>query len=82
MDLETFRNVGKILREMYPERMGQVLLWRAPGIFGMFWKAIRPYIEPATFAKIKFVEAAGLCEFIGSNDLPDDVVSMQNATAI
>jgi len=80
MDLEMILSIIQTLRGMYPERLGQVLLWRAPPIFGMFWKALKPGIDPVTFTKIQFIEATALCEFIGFNDLPDDVVSMQKAT--
>jgi len=80
MDYEMVGRLFKVLANFYPERLGQVLLWRAPGIFGLFWKLISPYIDPVTFQKIKFAKAAELCEFIELKHLPHDVVHMPGVT--
>lgn len=80
MDFEMVGRLFKVLAKFYPERLGQVLLWRAPGIFSMFWKLISPYIDPVSFQKIKFAKAAELCEFIELKHLPHDVVRMQGLT--
>ncbi|CAH0372248.1 unnamed protein product [Pelagomonas calceolata] len=41
----------------YPERMGVTFIINAPGVFGLVWRTVRPFIDPATRDKIKIVTA-------------------------
>ncbi|KAL9655638.1 hypothetical protein ABK040_002301 [Willaertia magna] len=45
-----------ILNDCYPERLGSALLVDTPFIFNIFWRAISPFINPVTKAKINFVK--------------------------
>lgn len=41
--------------EIYPERLGRVILLDAPTVFGMLYGALKPFIDPRTAAKIEWV---------------------------
>ncbi len=41
----------------YPERMGVTFIINAPGVFGLVWRTVRPFIDPATRDKIRIVTA-------------------------
>ena len=45
----------------YPERMGVTYIVNAPGVFGLVWRTVRPFIDPATRDKIKIVTARTDC---------------------
>jgi len=74
MDYEFVKRLIFILGSYYPERLGQVLMWNAPAVFNIFWKIIRPWIDPVTVKKIQFVEADSLEGYISPDMLPREVV--------
>ena len=41
----------------YPERMGVTFIINAPGVFGLVWRTVRPFIDAATRDKIRIVTA-------------------------
>ena len=45
----------------YPERMGVTFIINAPGVFGLVWRTVRPFIDPATRDKIRIVTARTDC---------------------
>ncbi|KAI9025474.1 CRAL-TRIO domain-containing protein [Hyaloraphidium curvatum] len=49
------KKVLDILQNHYVERLGLALVYEAPTIFSIFWRAISPFLDPATRAKIQFV---------------------------
>jgi len=69
MDLEFVKRLLDIMK-VYPERLGQVLLWRAPRSFAVFWKLVRPILDPDTFQRTKFVGPAQLSEFVDPKQVP------------
>lgn len=76
MDYEVVRRLIELLANYYPERLGLVLLLNAPSIFNVFWRFIRPYIDPVTFDKIQFANKDVLYSFIDPVMLPDEVADM------
>lgn len=60
--------VLSILSNHYPERLGKAFLVNTPMIFQFFWKAISPFINKNTLAKIIFVKG-GESEDYGAKTL-------------
>ncbi|XP_073281077.1 uncharacterized protein [Primulina huaijiensis] len=49
------RETAFVLQEQYPERLGVAILYDPPKIFEPFWKIAKPFLEPKTMDKVKFV---------------------------
>ncbi|KAL3514089.1 hypothetical protein ACH5RR_026806 [Cinchona calisaya] len=49
------KETAKVLQEHYPERLGIAVLYNPPKIFEPFWKMVKPFLEPKTANKVKFV---------------------------
>lgn len=53
--MKTSRETLSILQDHFPERLAVAVCYNPPWIFAVFWKAISPFIDPATYRKIRFV---------------------------
>ncbi|GAB4849157.1 hypothetical protein Ancab_003966 [Ancistrocladus abbreviatus] len=53
--VKTTREVINILQNHYPERLAIAFLYNPPRIFETFWKAVKYFLDPKTFQKVKFV---------------------------
>ncbi|KAI4386757.1 hypothetical protein MLD38_004662 [Melastoma candidum] len=53
--VKTARDIVHILQNHYPERLAGAFLYNPPRIFEAFWKAVRYFLDPKTFEKVKFV---------------------------
>ncbi|MBA0566119.1 hypothetical protein Golob_010964 [Gossypium lobatum] len=49
------RETAHILQDHYPERLGLAILYNPPKFFEPFWKVVKPFLEPKTQNKVKFV---------------------------
>ena len=59
-----------IVQNHYPERLGRAVNFKPPLLFEIFWKAIRPFVDPVTRDKLVFlsgkdVEGESLQEEMG-----------------
>ncbi|KAH7341712.1 CRAL-TRIO domain-containing protein [Rhizoctonia solani] len=52
--ISTSKNMLSILQNHYPERLGLALIINVPTIINLFFKAIMPFVDPITRAKVKF----------------------------
>lgn len=44
-----------IVQNHYPERLGRAVNFQPPFLFEIFWKAIRPFVDPVTRDKLVFL---------------------------
>ncbi|CAN8072591.1 unnamed protein product [Agarophyton chilense] len=54
--LSTMKETTHILQTHYPERLGGMLFYEAPSFFLGLFKMIRPFIDPVTRDKLRFVK--------------------------
>lgn len=57
LDRAVLMAVFDTLRNHYPERIGSLFFFDAPTIFWGLWKVVKPFIDPETAQKVKFVTA-------------------------
>jgi hypothetical protein len=55
VSLRTTKETAHVLQEHYPERLAFAVLYNPPKFFEPFWKVARPFLEPKTRNKVKFV---------------------------
>lgn len=53
--LMTARETAHVLQNHYPERLAYAILYNPPKVFEMFWNVVRPFLDPNTQKKVKFV---------------------------
>lgn len=46
-----------IVQNHYPERLGRAVNFKPPLLFEIFWKAIRPFVDPVTKEKLIFLSS-------------------------
>ncbi|GMH00124.1 hypothetical protein Nepgr_001963 [Nepenthes gracilis] len=49
------KETAHVLQGHYPERLGIAILYNPPKFFEQFWTAVKPFLEPKTRKKVKFV---------------------------
>ncbi|KAE9458931.1 hypothetical protein C3L33_09169, partial [Rhododendron williamsianum] len=53
--IKATRETAHVLQEHYPERLGVAILYNPPKFFEPFWTVVKPFLEPKTADKVKFV---------------------------
>lgn len=51
----TARETAHILQNHYPECLAYAILYNPPKIFETFWNVVKPFLDPRTYKKVKFV---------------------------
>lgn len=74
MDYEATKLFIDILQKNYPETLDQAYVLNAPFIFSACWAIIRPWLDPVTASKVKFINKNDLPEFIDTSNIPEDVL--------
>ncbi|KAL4324751.1 hypothetical protein GQ457_11G006150 [Hibiscus cannabinus] len=49
------RETARILQDHYPERLGLGILYNPPRLFHSSWMILKPFLDPVTYQKVKFV---------------------------
>ncbi|KAE8707879.1 Sec14p-like phosphatidylinositol transfer family protein isoform 3 [Hibiscus syriacus] len=55
ISVKVTKETANILQEHYPERLGIGILYNPPKIFESFWTMVKPFLDPKTYKKMKFV---------------------------
>lgn len=55
ISLKSAKEAAHVLQNHYPERLGVAILYNPPRIFEQFYKVVKPFLEPKTRKKVKFV---------------------------
>ncbi|XP_022748325.1 random slug protein 5-like isoform X2 [Durio zibethinus] len=55
VSVKVTRETAHILQDHYPERLGLGILYNPPKIFESAWTIVKPFLEPKTCKKMKFV---------------------------
>jgi hypothetical protein len=73
ISLKVSRETAHVLQEHYPERLGLAIVYNPPKIFESFYKMVKPFLEPKTSNKVKFVYSDDNL----SNKLLEDLFDME-----
>ncbi|KAL0432720.1 UNVERIFIED_CONTAM: CRAL-TRIO domain-containing protein C23B6.04c [Sesamum latifolium] len=73
ISIKVTRETAHVLQEHYPERLGLAILYDAPKIFEPFWMVAKPFLEPKTANKVKFVYS----DDPNTNKIMDDLFDME-----
>lgn len=60
ISLNLTRETANVLQNRYPERLGLAILYDPPKFFEPFWTLAKPFLEPKTQEKVKFVYSDNL----------------------
>mmetsp|Transcript_173341 Transcript_173341/g.550260 ORF Transcript_173341/g.550260 Transcript_173341/m.550260 type:complete len:352 (-) Transcript_173341:315-1370(-) len=71
MDYQVTKCLSDTLKSHYPERIGKILLWNAPSVFGIFWGVVRNWTDPVTSQKIQFVSGDVLFKLVDRAEHPE-----------
>ena len=74
MDFESSRLMTSIVDPKYPEILHYALMVDAPYIFSACWAIIKPWIDPVTAAKIKFIKREELINYVDADSIPEDII--------
>ncbi|KAF3672206.1 hypothetical protein T459_12624 [Capsicum annuum] len=55
ISVKVTKETAHVLQDHYPERLGIAILYDAPKIFEPFWKIAKPFLDPKTASKVKFM---------------------------
>jgi len=55
ISVKVTRETAQVLQNQYPERLGVAILYNPPKFFEPFWTVVKPFLEPKTVNKVKFV---------------------------
>jgi len=69
MDLKSLQFTIQSLQNHYPESLGKVLIYNAPWFVHGIWKAVKPWLDTVTAAKVFFIDKKCIKDYIGEDNL-------------
>lgn len=63
-EVTTAKEIIDAVSSHYPERLGLLLLYNAPWIFGFFWKLCVPFVASTTIKKVVFISKSEKEKFL------------------
>ncbi|XP_038703074.1 phosphatidylinositol transfer protein 3-like [Tripterygium wilfordii] len=60
ISVKVTKETAHVLQDHYPERLGVAILYNPPKFFEPFFTLVKPFLEPKTYNKVKFVYADDL----------------------
>lgn len=60
------------LRNYYPDTLGVALVLNSPWLFSGCWTLIKPWIDPVTATKVKFIESKKLVDWMDKAHIPKE----------
>ncbi|XP_077249954.1 uncharacterized protein LOC143889576 [Tasmannia lanceolata] len=72
ISVKVTRETAHVLQDCYPERLGLAILYNPPKFFESFWTIVKPFLEPKTYKKVKFVYS----DDIGTKKIMEDLFDM------
>ncbi|XVF36754.1 hypothetical protein REPUB_Repub19eG0085400 [Reevesia pubescens] len=73
ISVKVTRETAHVLQDHYPERLGVAILYNPPKFFEPFWMVVKPFLEPKTQNKVKFVYSDDL----NSKKIMEDLFDME-----
>ncbi|XXG61243.1 hypothetical protein AAC387_Pa04g2950 [Persea americana] len=73
ISVKVTRETAHVLQDHYPERLGLAILYNPPKFFESFWTVVKPFLEPKTYKKVKFVYSDDL----GTKKIMEDLFDME-----
>ncbi|XP_024378311.1 phosphatidylinositol transfer protein PDR16 isoform X1 [Physcomitrium patens] len=70
--VKTAQETAKVLQNHYPERLGIAILYNPPHYFEAFWQIVKPFLDPRTVKKVKFVYSTDAASMKLVNSLFDN----------
>jgi hypothetical protein len=75
--LSLTKSIAEIDQNQYPETLGKAFIINAPAAFPLVWRMVKPWLDPATVAKIQIFGGPkeyipALQEYIGEENLPSN----------
>lgn len=55
ISVKVTQETAHVLQDHYPERLGLAILYNPPKFFEPFYMMVKPFLEPKTYRKVKFV---------------------------
>lgn len=72
MDYDVVKMLMNILSYNYPDTLHTAFVINAPLIFSACWAMIRPWLDPVTAAKVKFIKTKELSNYFDPEHIPVD----------
>lgn len=79
MDYEAVRQQVHILQSYYPETLESCYIIDSPFIFSACWRIIRPWLDPVTANKVKFIPKSELEKYFDLADIPSEHATVKKS---